>query len=444
MPKHIGAVWHNAGLRAPALLLLLALCCPGDEGQATEQQRLEELCAELTGRIEEWMGVGFGRGIPVRVVGRDWLTGLVGETERRLTPARTLAMMQVLAERLHLVPKGYDILERQLDLFRRMVAGLYDCEEDRFFVVEGMAEGDLREFAITAAHELVHAHRDGHTDFWARILRLAPTNADAALALRCLVEGDATLLGNAFGVAHLSSSATPQVLELVARNAERNAREFRESMNGPGLREFPAALREMLIAPYTDGEVFAAALYRAGGAAALRRAFDDPPRSTEQVLHPEKYLAARPDEPVAFGGGDPSAALGGGWTAGYSDTVGELELRVHLTPLLGRERAVRAAAGWDGARYHLCLRDGAAPFFGLVSAWDSEQDAWEFAGAWAEWAARRDGAKAPRRMAPGGWAVATAEGEVRVEVRGTLVLVADGVPEGREAEVLAALASAER
>jgi len=390
------------------------------------------------------MGVGLGRGIPVRVVGRDWLSAFVDATERRLTPARTLAMAQQVAERLHMVPKGYDILERQLELFRRMVAGLYDCEEDRFFVVEGMAEGDLREFAITAAHELVHAHRDGHTDFWERTLRLVPVNTDAALALRCLVEGDATLLGNAFGVAHLASGATADVLDLVARNAERNAREFRESMDGPGLREFPAALRELLIAPYTDGEVFAAAIFRAGGAAALRRAFDDPPRSTEQVLHPGKFLSAEPDEPVAFEGGDPTAALGEGWALGYADTIGELELRVHLTPRLGRERAVRAAAGWDGARYHLCLRDGAPHFVGLVSAWDSEQDAWEFAGAWAEWAALRDGAKAPRRMVPGGWLVATAEGAVRIDVRGALVLVADGVPAGREAEVLEALASAQR
>jgi len=431
-------------LRAALLLLLLALPCRAEEGPPTEQQRLEALCGALRERIEGWMGEGFGRGIPVQVVEREWLAGFARDTERRLTPARTLAMMQMLAERLHQVPEGYDILERQIDLFRKLVAGLYDCEEDRFFVVAGMAQGDLREFAITAAHELVHAHRDGNTDFWERTLRLASLDSDAVLALRCLVEGDANLLGNAFGVAHLSERPTGEVLDLVARSAERSAQEFRDSMNGPELREFPAALREMLVAPYTDGEIFAAALYRSGGGAALLRAFRDPPRSTEQILHPRKYLADPPDEPVVFRGGDPSAALGEGWSVGYADTIGELELRVHFTPLLGRGRAVRAAAGWDGARYHLCIREGSVPFLGLVSEWDSEQDAWEFAGAWAEWAALRDGRRSARRLRPGGWLVPTAEGDVRVDVCGTRVLVADGLPAGREEPVLAALASAER
>ncbi len=72
-----------------------------------------------------------------------------------------------------------------------------------------------------------------------------------------------------------------------------------------------------------------------------------PPRSSEQVLHPEKYDAH--DVPVAV---EPSKAdaLGDGWRLETSDVLGELGVRTWLAAAVPAEIAERAAAGWGGDR----------------------------------------------------------------------------------------------
>ena len=165
-------------------------------------------------------------------------------------------------------------------------------------------------------------------------------------------------------------------------------------------------------------------LLAGGGLGAVNNAFSNPPVSTEQVLHPEKYLGPDVDEPTQFEGGDPTAALGQGWVRLGSNTMGEFSVRVHLTEALGRKRATRIAEGWDGLRFFFCEAKGAPLFVGIVSEWDSETDAEEFAQGWSQWAAKTEG------------------GAVVVRRRGTRVVVSDGAPEGRTEAVLGALLAA--
>jgi hypothetical protein len=79
-------------------------------------------------------------------------------------------------------------------------------------------------------------------------------------------------------------------------------------------------------------------------------AYADPPRSSEQVIHPERY----PDEPVAVTVPDQS---GPGWTRVGRETVGEAGIHVMFwaNGLVDRpDDAVstdyrhRRSAGWDG------------------------------------------------------------------------------------------------
>jgi hypothetical protein len=203
-------------------------------------------------------------------------------------------------------------------------------------------------------------------------------------------------------------------------------------------------MREFFLDRYSIGMVFAARLFLDGGAEALSAAYDRPPRSTEQVMHPEKYLTRRPDEPTVFRGGDPTAALGQGWSLALANVMGEFEIRVHFTESLGRERAAAAAAGWDGMRYHFCEKKGTTSFFGALSTWDSEGDAQEFAAAWTDWAAGRDGGSRTTRESGQTRLVETDEGLVAVRRQGRDVLIADGLPPDRVEAVMAALAAATR
>jgi hypothetical protein len=341
---------------------------------------------------------------------------------------------QKVCERLHLVPPGYDILQKSTEMIEGNVAGVYDPDADRFYVVRGVA-GDGADFKVTVAHELIHAYRDVDKDYWPRTLRLMKTNNDEAQALRFLVEGDATLLGFAMA----SNAGEPQV-DMFARAPKTDAM-LEEAIASPELADFPLVLKETLMVPYIEGAAFAGAIFQAGGKEALDKAFDRPPRSTEQALHPEKYLT-KPDEPTEFEGGDPTSALGDGWRLKHTDVFGEFDVRLLFAEKLGRPRARAVAAGWDGNRYWLCEKEGATAFFGTVTVWDTEADAAEFAQAWADWTLHRDGKGG---VAPGGkgeWRVESKEGLVVVRQKGTGVLVADGVPPDRVEPAFEAMASA--
>ena len=61
----------------------------------------------------------------------------------------------------------------------------------------------------------------------------------------------------------------------------------------PVFSQAPLYIRESLTFPYTEGMRFQDAVYRELGPAAFERVFRDPPRSTQQIMHPETYLAGR-------------------------------------------------------------------------------------------------------------------------------------------------------
>lgn len=136
---------------------------------------------------------------------------------------------------------------------------------------------------------------------------------------------------------------------------------------------------------YGQGEAFVAALRDEGGWDAVDAAYADPPVSTEQILHPEKYFGAR-DDPTPVALPDPAAALGDGWTLVHENALGELQTAVLLAnqeasgfgPL--PEAAAAAAAGWDGDRYALWT-DGQAEVLVWRSVWDGDAEAAEFVAA---------------------------------------------------------------
>src|SRR5262249_53334103 len=122
----------------------------------------------------------------------------------------------------------------------------------------------------------------------------------------------------------------------------------------------------------------------------IRQAFEHPPRSSEQVLHPEKYWdSAQRDEPrrVEL----ELSKLPPDWKLLGEDTLGELYPALVPAPFdqrkaVGAKDPVpvlsigytnKAAEGWGGDRGVL-LGKGDAGVLWLVTAWDTPKDAGEF------------------------------------------------------------------
>jgi hypothetical protein len=140
----------------------------------------------------------------------------------------------------------------------------------------------------------------------------------------------------------------------------------------------------LLFFPSRAGRWFCGVLVRSGGFSLLDAAYRSPPKTTEQVLHPEKYLTGENAVPVAA----PEPEVGG--TVVASGHLGEFVLRTMLLACNGFAEAKRAAEGWGGDAFTLATRRGNTQLR-LVTTWDCEADALEFESALRRTAACWDG-----------------------------------------------------
>jgi hypothetical protein len=129
--------------------------------------------------------------------------------------------------------------------------------------------------------------------------------------------------------------------------------------------------------PYTAGLDFATALYNQGGMEAIDTAWQDLPQSTEQILHPDRYLAG--DEPQIVTLPPLTSTLGADWRLLDQNTFGEFYLRQYLSQQLDENSVEVAATGWGGDQYAVYRNeaDGTLTMV-LRLAWDSAQDKAEF------------------------------------------------------------------
>ena len=145
-----------------------------------------------------------------------------------------------------------------------------------------------------------------------------------------------------------------------------------------GMSTIPPYIMEPLYSQYMKGARFVMSLRQAGGWELVSRAYEEPPLSAEQVLHPEKYLSER-DDPTPVVLPELAYLADLGWVELDAAVHGEAYLDL-LLRLQGASRKVarRASEGWDGDVYHGWEGPGGEVMIALVTTWDSEQDAGEF------------------------------------------------------------------
>ena len=108
----------------------------------------------------------------------------------------------------------------------------------------------------------------------------------------------------------------------------------------------------------------------------MDRAYEDLPQSTEQILHPEKYLSSEAPKPVSLP--DLASQLGGSWEERDAGVLGELLTGIYLGTFLEDDQAETAAEGWGGDRYSLFKDDRSRRLMVIRFSWDTAEDTDEF------------------------------------------------------------------
>ncbi len=296
-----------------------------------------------------------------------------GETLEEETRSLALALAA-----LDLLDPNEDLSNLLQNLLGEQVAGFYDARAEAIYII---SDADIAGVAdrLVFAHEFGHALQDQHFDL--ESLGLYATDqsyyyADYIGAVRALVEGDAELIQEQYVGSYLSPEEV-----IVLRDAYTRADHFR-------LDEAPRIIREAMLFPYAYGQGFVAALYEEGGWEMVNGAYFIPPVSSEQILHPERYLAGEQPVPVSL----PSLTdtLGAGWRLLYDDPVGEFFLRIYLENRLEAAEAAVATEGWGGDRCVVYYNDATAETVMLLRlVWDTPEDTDEFLAAYFTWAEAR-------------------------------------------------------
>jgi hypothetical protein len=160
------------------------------------------------------------------------------------------------------------------------------------------------------------------------------------------------------------------------------------------LARIPPIVQAQLTFSAIQGTQWALGIQMGGGWDAIDAAFGDPPASTEQILHIEKYSAR--EAPVTVDLPDDLAKkMGSGWSVVLEDTMGEHQTAIWLGAVAA---AADASAGWGGDRITMLGGPDGAWAIAWQTVWDTEADAAEFEVT-ADGAAQKAGG--PGRVIPG-------------------------------------------
>ncbi len=329
------------------------------------------------------------REVPYQFVSRAQFQADLQELAFADIPEEFRLAEERLLKRLGLVPDDADLTELLLELYGGQVAAYYQPDNGTFYIIERDEPfGPLdRMFTV---HEYTHALQDQH--FQLEVNRIKDlTRGDAILGQLAAIEGDATLTMQQWADPARGNLTFEELIEVLTASLS--------GLDDDTLSQMPLVLRRQLEFPYTEGFLFIDDVHGLGGFEAVNETLADPPDSTEQILHSQKYYDG--EGPVDVQLDDVSGALGEGWSRVYEQTMGELLIQVLATggdeppatlPGLPVEWPhAEAAAGWGGDRLNMYEHADGRWAIVWQTAWDTEADAAEFEARVNELAATFDG-----------------------------------------------------
>jgi hypothetical protein len=364
-----GGYWHNESIDV-------------DQSDGLSDEEIDAYVARAMARVEYLRESEFDSDVPIQVLSREEFQRQRNENATSNTSFD--AWNDQVWEALFVIGENREANEALQSATGETTAGFYAPSDDRIRIITDSPDSPTIDNA-TLVHELVHALQDQDGDLGERIT--ATETQDADLATDGVVEGEAN---------YIEQRYTNRC------GAEWECVETPSSGGGPG--EPPnLGILLTLLQPYSDGPVYIDWLIEQGGWEAVEGAFENPPQSTEQIIH------LTDEEPVPIEYTDRAR---NGWETfpnqgeGGSDTVGEASMYVMFWYQARTARArtispqsvvqttsqydiynydAEPSAGWGNDRvfpYHKGSGEDAQYGYVWVTEWDTEQDAAQFHNAY--------------------------------------------------------------
>lgn len=350
-----------------------------------------ENIAKLQNIISRLRDLEFKSSVTVDNKDRDDLKKkMVSDIEKNAAPEETAKIKKALLK-FGLVPPELDMDKFMTDLYTEQIAGYYDSETKELYTISPGGSGSSVEpeqpkdvFGVpwerlTVIHEMTHALQDQHFD-----LRSLPMdsmdNDDLATAVKSLVEGEATFVMYDYLLRQAGMNM------ILTSDMSESTEEKIQGANPSLIDQAPLYIKEGLIFPYIKGVEFIKFVKGREGWGAIDKMYADLPASTEQILHPQKYLPESRDYPTSVKLPEFNDVLPPDkWQLLLQNVMGELNIDILMRQFLPTLKTERIAAGWDGDTFMVWEnKNSSQVVLAWFVTWDTTRDAREFFNAYAK------------------------------------------------------------
>lgn len=346
-------------IRRISLLIVLLAACRGasPSAQTLNQSQLAILVDSLMPGVAKAAGLEFKSTPKSAVRTKEQIHVYLTAKMARDLPENRVEGITATYRLLNMLPDSVDLRKLFLELYTEQIVGFYDPDSTTLFAVQGGDAGQLR---LVLSHELAHALQHQYVPLDS-ILHDA-TDGDRQTAAQAVMEGQATLVSLIAMFPTMNIRTDDGFWETFREQLRKQ--QFDTTVYGRA----PMVIREGLTFPYVRGADFV-------------RAFDKThpgkvpfgallPKSTEQLLHADRYAAG--DLPIAIRfQGDTTGVI-------FEDTFGEFDIELLRAQLIGaKEVRTDPAIGWGGDRFRI-YRTPDGPALVWLTVWDEPRWAVQF------------------------------------------------------------------
>ncbi|KUJ99588.1 MAG: Uncharacterized protein XD43_0748 [Thermococcales archaeon 44_46] len=273
-----------------------------------DAQQVLQIASNISKEVEEIRGLSFKENPKIIVLTKE-------EALKKWGPSREdyqeIKKWELIYKMTFLVPPDYNLTktrEKETASWIAVTSGnkVYIISENFF------KTGDTAKRVL--AHEFTHVIQKQYFD------PKYPETLDGSLAIKALIEGDADLTADLYCKKH--GIRIEKITSLYLKDPPINFGYF----------------------PYVFGDKFVEYLYQKGGWELVNEAYTNPPQTTQQIMHPELYLAKVLPQEVEI-------SLGRDYRIIHEDRLGEFYFYLLLvTNGVDQEEASRISIAWRGDR----------------------------------------------------------------------------------------------
>lgn len=361
------AVVGPAGPTATGSPTTAPTSAPAPQGRPTgtgniDEARARDEAARILGAVAAARNLEVKTDVDVRVTSKKDIRAYAKTLMYEHTTAEEFALQGRISASLGVIAPGANLEQIHLNLLEEGVLGFYDPKVKALFIGDYISTGMLSQ---TVGHEIAHALQDMHFDLEPRMV---PTDhrADLDEAEKFLIEGGAQAAYFAWVTGEDGLAAIDDAVLEASIN---------QSLDIVSVMSESPVLMRGLHLPYTAGTATVVRMVVQDGWQSIDALYEEPPTTTEQMLHVDKLRAREPARGVHFEHERLAQAFKK--PVVWHDELGEAQWLALLADVERSSVARRSAAGWGGDALVALEAQGGEMSVAIAVVMDERRDAEE-------------------------------------------------------------------